>query len=363
MGSVYRKRKDGRDLGWYAAFVDADGRRRHTATKQRTYKEARTLLAEIEARVRRGLVGVPAPHAEATLTLAALAERWLAEMSGPKSASRRRSGRLALARILSRRGGTAAARLTKADVARLVTELSARYAANTVRNTANALRAVLALGVRDGILHENVASRVSLPRREVAAEWLDREEAARLLTEAERRSLDGPRDGSRHVMIALALLCGLRRGEILGLRWQDIDLTGRRITVARSYSGATKTGRPRHLPLPDELQTILLSWQPNCPRSQDDLLCPCLFRGRWGMSGEGPDHGLRELLTAAACKPLRRGWHGLRHTFASLFVQAGGDLFVLSQLLGHASVSETQVYAHLSPRYLQAERSRLRIRS
>lgn len=363
MGSVYRKRKEGKDLGWYAAFVDTDGRRRHIATKQRTHKDARILLAEIEARVRRGLVGVPEPRAGAALTLAALAERWLSEMSGPKSASRRRSGRFALARVLPQRGGIAAARLTKADVARLVADLAQRYAPNTVRNTANALRAVLALGVRDGILSTNAASRVQLPRREVAAEWLDREEAARLLSEAERRSTDSPRDGARHVMIALALLCGLRRGEILGLRWQDIDLTGRRITVARSYAGAPKTGRSRHLPLPDELQSIMLSWQPKCPTTQDDLVCPCRARGRWGMSGEGPDHGLRELLTTSACKPLRRGWHGLRHTFASLFVQAGGDLYVLSQLLGHASVSETQVYAHLSPRYLLAERSRLRIRS
>jgi hypothetical protein len=74
------------------------------------------------------------------------------------------------------------------------------------------------------------------------------------------------------------------------------------------------------------------------------------------MASASGDLGLTELLAAAGCKPLRRGWHALRHTFASLFMQSGGELFALSKLLGHADVRETQVYAHLSPDYLAAAR-------
>jgi integrase len=363
MGSVYRKRKGGRELGWYAAYIDLNGKRRHVVTKQPTKAAARIFLAEIEARVRRGLIGVPEPSARSSLTVAELCERWLDERGGPKVEGRRRSARTCLGRVLPRLGSLVASQLTRAQVKALVTELSQRYAPNTVRVSLETLASVLNLAVREGLLPVNVARGVQLPRREVAIEWLDVAESARLLTLAEQRSGRSLRDGVRYVAIALGLLCGLRRGEIFGLRWCDIDLAAQRLTVARSYDGTPKSGATRHLPLPDELVPILAAWQPRCPRSAMGLVCPVLHRGRWGLGGERTDHGLPALLTDAACKPLRRGWHGLRHTFASLFVQAGGDLFALSKLLGHADVRETQVYAHLSPSYLLAERSRLRIRT
>ena len=261
MGSVYRKRKGGRELGWYAAYIDLDGRRRHIVTKQPTKAAARVFLAEIEARVRRGLIGMPEPSARASLTVAALAERWLDERGGAKAEGRRRSARTCLARILPRLGGLVAARLTRAQVKALVAELVPRYAANTVRVSLQTLASVLNLAVRDGLLPANVARGVTLPRREVAIEWLDAAESARLLELAERRSPRSLRDGARYVAVALGLLCGLRRGEIFGLRWCDVELGARRLTVARSYDGTPKSGAPRHLPLPDELVPILAAWQ------------------------------------------------------------------------------------------------------
>lgn len=80
------------------------------------------------------------------------------------------------------------------------------------------------------------------------------------------------------------------------------------------------------------------------------------------MGGVRSDFGLKRLLANAGCKPLRRGWHALRHTFASLYMQSGGDLYPLSKLLGHASVAQTEVYAHLAPDFLATARARLRIR-
>lgn len=362
MGSVYQKLKGGRVLGWYAAFMDADGRRRHIATRQRTKAEARVFLAEIEARVRRGLVGVPEPGAGASVTVRQLAERWLSELCGPKAVRRRRATKTCLGRVLPKVGDVPVAKLTRSQVKSLVADLGRRYAANTVRVSIETLGAVLNLAVREGVVATSVVRGVPLPRRQSATEWLSAEESARLLDLAEQRSSRSLRDGSRYAALALALLCGLRRGEIFGLRWSDVDLDARRLTVARSYTGVPKSGEARHLPLPDELTPILRAWRDRCPRCSEGLVCPVLHRGRWGMSGERIDHGLGALLEAAGCRPLRRGWHALRHTFASLFVQAGGDLFALSKLLGHADVRETQVYAHLSPHYLAAERARLRIR-
>lgn len=361
MGSVYRKLKGGRDLGWYAAYVDLDGRRRHIATKQPTKQAARVFLAEIEAKVRRGLVGVPENRRAPAPTVGELAERWLAELSGPKAEGRRATGRTCLRRLLPDLGKVQAPSLTRAQVRAQVAALARRYAPNTVRSTLDTLGAVLGAAVRDGILQDNVARAVPLPRREVAVEWLSREQAAALLDLAERRGERSLPGGARYVAVALALLCGLRRGEVFGLRWHDVDLVERRLTVSRSFDGATKNGRPRHLPLPDELVPILTAWRGRCPKTADGLVCPSPRGAAWGMSS-GKADGLVTLLTAAGCR-LRRPWHGLRHSFASLFVMSGGDLYTLAQLLGHSDVRQTQAYAHLAPQFLAAERSRLRIRS
>lgn len=361
MGTVYRKVKDGRDLGWYVVFFDADGKRRHVASKQQTKAAARVFLAEIEAKVRRGLVGVP--EKKTTPTVAELAERWLAQRSGPKAAKRRRSAGLCLARVLPSVGCLQADKLTRAHVSTLLAELGRRFAPNTVRVTLETLGAVLGAAVAEGLLPVNVARGAQLPRRECATEWLDAAEATRLLDLAEQRSGRSLRDGARYVALSLALLCGLRRGEVFGLRWRDVDLQRRRLTVARSYAGAPKSGETRHLPIDEELEPILRTWRTRCPLTAEGLVCPVLHRGRWGMSGERTNHSLPGLLVAAGCKPLRRGWHGLRHSFASLYVQAGGDLYSLSRMLGHATVAQTEVYAHLGPDFLASARARLRLRA
>lgn len=145
MGTVYRKLKDGRDLGWYVVFFDADGKRRHVASKQQTKAAVRVFLAEIEAKVRRGLVGVL--EKKSVPTVANLAERWLALRSGPKAATRRRVARLCLARVLPSIGALRADKLTRAHAAMLVADLGQHFAATTVRVTLETLGAVLGAAV------------------------------------------------------------------------------------------------------------------------------------------------------------------------------------------------------------------------
>jgi site-specific recombinase XerD len=78
------------------------------------------------------------------------------------------------------------------------------------------------------------------------------------------------------------------------------------------------------------------------------------------MSRGRSDHGLKALLAAAGCPPLRRGWHALRHTFASAFIRSGGHLLALQQILGHRDVKMTQIYAHLAPDFLARDMERIR---
>ena len=361
MGTVFRKTSRGVDLGWYAAYVDFAGKRRHIATRQATKAAAKVLLAEMEAKVRRGLVGMP--ERPTALSVGQVFARWLADFSAPRIKDLRAhkaTTQVVMGRVLPTLGGVAVAQLTGKQLAKLRDGLSQRLARNTVRTTIQTLAAVLAWGVRQSLIAANPARGVQLPRRETAVEYLDRDEVARLLLAAERRAAGGLRDGARYVALMLAVLVGLRRGEIFGLRWLDLDLESGRLTISRSYKTTPKSGEIRHLRIPPALLPVLTRWRQRCPQSGENLVVPIRHRGHWGMSGARVQHGLPGLLAASGCKPLRRGWHALRHTFASHFVMQGGSILTLAKILGHADLQMTAVYAHLAPDFLGAELARVK---
>jgi integrase len=146
-------------------------------------------------------------------------------------------------------------------------------------------------------------------------------------------------------MIAVGLKCGLRQGELLGLRWEDVDLKHGRINVRRSIVRGrikgTKSRRVREVPLADSVRAELAKHRH--------------LRGPWVFSDEGGEH-----LTNGACKwPLyaacdgaglrRIGWHVLRHTFCSHLAMNGVAPSAIQQLAGHATLRMTERYMHLSP--------------
>lgn len=368
MGEVIRKTKDGRFLGWYVRWVDADGRRKQRASHQPTAAQARKLLVEIEARVGRGKPGLDERDAT-DMTLTELCAAFLVRFSSPRikdlaryrmrmGCNLRRVDRLAaqVARIR-------AVELRTPHIAQIRDLLSRRYPSGSVRNTLASLSAVFSWAVREGLLERNPAHGVEQPPPpQRSDEWLDAEEIRRLLAEAEQRGRTCLVWRSRHVGIALGVYLGLRRGEIFGLRWRDLDLIRGRVTVARSYATTPKNGKPRHLKLPSALLPILSAWRPSCPATPEGLVVP--VRGRDGIwklsSATNSPRGLPDLLQAAGCKSIARCWHGLRHSFASNFLAQGGSLLALQRILGHSEVRTTMVYAHLSNEFLDAEIDRMK---
>jgi hypothetical protein len=69
--------------------------------------------------------------------------------------------------------------------------------------------------------------------------------------------------------------------------------------------------------------------------------------------------GLEGLLAAAGCHVSQRPWHALRHTFASHYAMAGGNLLALQKILGHSKFEMTQIYSHLAPDFMAGEIARL----
>lgn len=153
-------------------------------------------------------------------------------------------------------------------------------------------------------------------------------------------------------IVLLALNTGLRRGELFGLRWRDVDL-GRALLTVRG-DGA-KSGQTRHVPLNREAVEVLTAWslvQPH-PLGGDTLV----FAGVEGAPLEDIKTAWLKVVRAAGIPSFR--FHDLRHTFASKLVMAGVDLNTVRELLGHADLKMTLRYAHLAPEHKAAAVAKL----
>jgi integrase len=163
-------------------------------------------------------------------------------------------------------------------------------------------------------------------------------------------------------MYAVSGLAGLRLGEVCGLRKSDVELDKRIRNVRRSFDDPAKSGKPRMVPILDDLLPALQVWL-------DGLSTELVFTGAKGKMLRRdapyfrPDRNLGRVLERAGFPRTYISFHGFRHTFASLYMMAGGDLFRLQKLLGHQSIETTQRYAHLAPDAFKEDFGCIRLRA
>jgi integrase len=137
-------------------------------------------------------------------------------------------------------------------------------------------------------------------------------------------------------LVLTALNTGLRRGELTALTWDDIDVTGKVLHVRPEHA---KSGEGRYIPLNSEVLDVLKRWR---KQHAGPRVFP-IADAKTAWAG---------LLTQAKIQNFR--FHDLRHDFASRLVMAGVSLYVVKQLLGHASLKTTEAYAHLAPSAMTA---------
>jgi integrase len=217
-------------------------------------------------------------------------------------------------------------------------------------------------GISDSTIRSNLAYVSSLCAMAVRWGWLD----TNPVTAFNKRSLQTSRRRTRfltpaeldqllahtapHIRpaIILATETGMRKEELFGLTLSRIDLARREIVL-----DVTKSGLPRRVPLSDTAMAVIRDLLAT-RRAPDS---PYLFVKADGTRFVDMKNGFDAARERAGFSNLR--WHDLRHTFASWFVQAGGDLYHLSRILGHASVQMTTRYSHLRTDDLHAELRRV----
>jgi len=138
-------------------------------------------------------------------------------------------------------------------------------------------------------------------------------------------------------IIITALHTGLRRGELFGLEWRDVDFEKRTLTVRPANA---KSGKQRVIPLNTDALNCLRDWRSQSKRG--DLVFP----GPKGTRLDNIDTSWRRVLDEAKIKGFR--FHDLRHTFCSRLVQKGVPLAVVRELAGHSDFKLTLRYSHLT---------------
>ncbi len=249
--------------------------------------------------------------------------------------------------FLSQRGAVRWEDVTLADLRSWLAAQDAGGAArSTIARRAASVRGFFSWAVRTGRLPKDPALRLAAPKRSrTLPAVLRQSEASDLLDVAKvAADDDDPVHLRDRAMFELLYACGIRVGELVGLDVDDLDQGERVVRVIG------KGDKERTVPYGGPAATALAEWiRSGRPRLATARSGPALFLGRRGgrVDPRTVRTALHALLRHVADAP-DLGPHGLRHSAATHLLEGGADLRMVQELLGHASLSTTQLYTHVS---------------
>jgi integrase len=232
------------------------------------------------------------------------------------------------------------------------TKLGAGSSPKTIQNALGLLHAIFELAQRKGWAQGNPCKLVEKPRS-IQTEEIRFIEASELAaTVAAERRADDHLSPTLALMYLAGGMTGLRQGELIGLRWSDVDWPAAKVRVRRTYRkgefSAPKSKRAsRAVPLADELATDLEHHFQRSSFQQDDDL---VFAHPW--TGQPLDRTkvrkrFKAALKAGGVREVR--FHDLRHTFGTRMAGAGVPMRTLQEWMGHKDLKTTQIYADYAP--------------
>ena len=349
-GSIF-KRADGR---WTAFLTGFNGQRRYVYGKTRA--EAARKLVELTQQRDSGLP-MPAGHQ----TVASFLAEWLQGQRSqlrPKSWRRHEEHiRIHIAPVV---GNVGLRRLTPQHLSHLyANRLASGLSPLSVHHIHATMHRALVHAVRWGLVARNVADLVDPPR-------VQHREMLVLSPEQVRRLLEAAKGGPLEAVIAVAVSTGLRRGELLALRWRDVDLDVGVLrvvgTLQRDYSRKLAITEPKTVRSRRQVELSAVAVNAlrahRAAQTQARLLLgedwedgDLVFPNPVGRPQDGSHLLLGQfvpLLQRAGLPRIRL--HDLRHTAATLLLGQGIHPKIVSEMLGHTTVGITlDLYSHVTP--------------
>jgi integrase len=351
-GSI-TKRKDGRWMARYTVHTSEGPKRKHIYGRTRQ-EVAEKLSKAVSDRVG-GLV-FDGDHE----TLEAYLRRWIDEVlrGTVKQSTLENYTYIARLHIIPELGRVRLRALKSRDVRRHYREkLDVGLSPRTVQIIHTVLRKALQQAVRDDVLPRNVCDAVTAPRQ-------TKKEMQLLTPEQAKRLLENVREDRLRALYVLAITAGLREGELLGLRWEDVDLERELLQVRRQLTRtrdglsftAPKRGKARVVRLTDMAIAALKAHREaqNEERARAGSLweeTSLVFTSTIGTPvdvGNLTYRSFRPLLKRTNLPRIR--FHDLRHTCATLLLSKGTHPKIVQEMLGHANISMTMdTYSHVLP--------------
>lgn len=350
-----------RDL-WEARYTASDGRKRsiYAKTQREAQEKLRAALIEADQNI--------APIRE-RITVGRFLDEWLATSVSARCRPRTIASYSETVQqyVVPSIGRYQLAKLGPEHVARMLSDLRARgtLSPTTMRYAHTVLRIALGRALKAGQVSRNVATLVDPPaRNHYEMHPLTADQVVTFLSSAE--------PGQARAIYVTAIGTGLRQGELLGLRWSDVDLTSGILAVRHTLEIGTrvlaepKTDRARRtLRLPS---SVLEGLRDHRRRQAEGRIAAgstwidsdLVFTTRQGrpLSARNVLRTLHHDLERAGLP--RQRFHDLRHAYATLLLERGEELGVISRTLGHSQISTTaDVYAHLTPAILDRTADRM----
>ena len=345
------------DRSWQLTF-DAprgpDGRRNQRyETVQGTKRQAEARLTQILESLRRGHYLEPT-----NLTVGEFLDQFLVDYAEMNCRPRTVQGYRDIIRVHLKPslGYVPLARLSAQDIQRYYAlKVRGGLSAQTVKHHHTLLHRALEIAITWELLERNPSDRIVSPTPGPSpAKALGLEEVRRLLVTSQPTAY--------HLPVHLAIYAGLRRGEILGLRWEDVDIDARTLSIRRTlvytpgrgcfYGEPKSRGSNRTLHVPQVTAVLLRS---NRDRMQVEyenrrLACGldqvCAFPDGRMMKPDALSHAFQNLVRQCGLGKTR--FHDLRHTHASLLLGDGAQMNVVQSRMGHESIMTTvDIYGHV----------------
>ncbi len=225
-----------------------------------------------------------------------------------------------------------------------------KWTPNTFISYHKTLKVFFQWCIKEGHMQKNFIDNIEKPKLEKRLPTrLTRQEALLLLTTVENYPYNYKFLRYRnHAMFSVFLFAGLRKQELLKLRLNDIDLENLSIFIRQG-----KGNKDRFVPMSSSLVDTLKKYLSE--RKRLNKTCPEFFTAlnrNSGLKKEALKNIADKIKNASK---LRFTIHQLRHTFATLMLEGGADLFSLSRMMGHSEISTTTIYLSASAEHLRSQ--------